>query len=379
MREGREAQASTTRITFPTPDPPSFMSEVKQRVSDYFESRRLSSKCNATTIAKTVILVVATFGSYALILTGWPTPLQMLGLCIVMGAGVAGIGFCVAHEALHEAYSSNRIVNRVLGWSFDLTGANGYMWKLTHNVIHHTYTNIQGIDDDLEVSPLLRLSPEADWKPFHRFQHIYAFFAYSLSTLNWVFLKDYRYFLRRHLGPYRDRSNPRREIAGLFAWKLVYYGYTIVVPILMLHPVWWQFLIGFLAMHLTAGIILGVVFQLAHVVEGTDYPLADGEGLMGHAWAVHQMETTSNFSGGNRWLSWYVGGLNFQVEHHLFPKVCSVHYPAISKIVREVAEKYGLPYNHHPTLFGAVRSHWESLKRLGDPASSALIARQRSD
>ncbi len=362
------------RISFPTADPPSFLSEVRTRVADYFDSRHLSPKANPAMIAKTLIVFGVTFGAYGLILSGWFTPLQMLGLCVVMGTGVAGIGFCVAHDALHDAYSSNRSVNRLLGLSFDLVGANGYMWKLTHNVIHHTYTNIQGVDDDLEVSPLLRLSPNAEWKPIHRFQHLYGFFAYSLSTMNWVFMKDYRYFLRRHLGPYRNRSHSAREIAGLIGWKIFYYGYTIVVPLIVLRLPRWQFLIGYLTMHLTAGIILGVVFQLAHVVEGTEYPIEDKDGRMGHAWAVHQMETTSDFAGRNRWLSWYVGGLNFQVEHHLFPKVCSVHYPAISEIVREVAKKYAVPYNHHPTLGAAVRSHFESLKRLGNPqwASASL-------
>ena len=330
-------------------------------------------------IAKTVIMALLTFGSYAMILTGWFTPLQMLGFCVLMGIGMAGIGFGIAHDALHEAYSSSRGVNRLLGWSFDLIGANGYMWKLTHNVIHHTYPNIQGVDDDLEVSPLLRLSPEAPWKPFHRFQHIYGFFAYSLSTLNWVFLKDYRYFLRRDIGPYRDWKNPRGEVAGLVGWKLFYYSYTIVVPILVLAPPWWQFLIGFLAMHLTAGTILGIVFQLAHVVDHTEYPIADQEGYMSHAWAVHQMQTTSDFARKSRWISWYVAGLNHQVEHHLFPKICSVHYPKISEIVRDVAKKYDVPYKQHPTLVAAVRSHFDVLKRLGNQPAPAQALVSTSD
>ena len=314
---------------------------------------------------KTIVLLGVTFGSYALILSNRCSPWQMLGLSVLMGLGVAGIGFSVAHDALHGAYSSRAWVNKALGFSFDLIGGNGYMWRITHNVIHHTYPNIHGWDDDLESTPLLRLSPEAERRPIHRFQHLYAPMAYSLSTLFWVFIKDYRYFLKRDLGPFLGKTHPRSEVFTLLAGKSIYYGYTIVIPFLVVKVEWWQFLVGFLAMHLTAGMVLGLVFQLAHVVEGTDYPLPDATGSMDSAWMIHQMKTTSNFANSNHLLTWYVGGLNHQVEHHLFPKICSVHYSAISGIVREVAARHGVPYHHHETLREAVRSHLRMLKTLG--------------
>ena len=350
--------------------PAGFGDDVKRRVSEYFESRRLSPKANVTMVVKTIILLSVTFGSYGLILSNLFTPLQMLGLAVLMGIGTAGIGFGIAHDALHGAYSSRPWINRVLGFSFELAGASGYMWKITHNVIHHTYPNIHGLDEDLEVSPLLRLSPQAKHRPIHRFQHLYAAAAYSLSTLNWVFLKDYKYFLMRELGPFREKKHHFSEIALLVGSKIFYYGYTIAIPLLVLDLAWWQFGIGFLVMHLTAGFILGIVFQLAHVVEETEHPIPTPDGSMETAWMVHQMETTSDFATSNRWLSWYVGGLNFQVEHHLFPKICSVHYPAISKIVREVAAHHGVPHHHHETMREAVRSHLQMLKRLGNPSAS---------
>lgn len=360
------------RVTFPASASPSFLSELRQQVEDYFASRRISHKANAPMVAKTVILFIVTFGSYALILSGWLSPIAMLGLAILMGVGIAGIGFGVAHDAAHEAYSSNRTVNRLLSWSFDLVGASSDLWRILHNIVHHTYTNVHGVDEDLEVSMLLRLSPHTKRRAVHRFQHFYAFAAYSLSTLNWVLLKDYQYVLRRKLGPFDNRTHRGRALVQMLAWKLFYYGWAIVLPLLVLKIAWWQVLIGYVAMQLTAGLILGVVFQLAHVVEGTEHPVADPEGEMEHTWAVHQMETTSNFARANRWLSWYVGGLNFQVEHHLFPKVCSIHYPALSGIVREVAARHGIRYNEHPTLRAAIRSHRETLKRLGRaPTASA--------
>jgi linoleoyl-CoA desaturase len=357
-------------VTFPRRDPADFGPEVKRRVAAYFSERGLSDKANAAMVAKTVILLTVPAVAYGLILSNRVPPVGMLGLAVLIGVCVAALGFCVAHDALHGAYSRRPGVNRALGLVFDLLGANGYMWKITHNVIHHTYTNIHGIDEDLTVSPLLRLSPEAPRRPIHRWQHWYALPAYSLSTLFWVFVKDYKYFLARDLGPYRNRKHPRSEIAILLGTKALYYTWSIIIPLAVLNVTWWQFGIGFLAMHLTAGMILGVVFQLAHVVEDTDHPLPDAGGTMESAWMVHEMRTTADFGRSNPLLNWFVGGLNFQVEHHLFPKVCSVHYPAISPIVEQVARECGVPYHAAPTFRAAVRSHLAMLRQLGAPAAA---------
>ncbi|MEJ2215248.1 MAG: acyl-CoA desaturase [Gemmatimonadota bacterium] len=355
------------RVKFATDREKAFMRELKGRVAGYFRERGLSDHADRRMVRKTVLVLALTFVPYGLILTGWFSPWVMLGLAILMGAGMAGVGFSVSHDALHGAYSSSRRVNAWLGLSFDLVGASGYLWKITHNVIHHTYTNIQGIDEDLEVSPLLRLSPNSKRRWFHRYQHIYGLATYSLSTLFWVFAKDYKYLLQKNLGPYHDIRHPKGEVAKLVGMKLVYYGYTIVVPLQVLHLAWWQFAIGYLAMHLTAGLILGVVFQLAHVVEGPEQFAAPSDDRMKDSWLVHEMKTTSDFGRRNAFLSWYVGGLNFQVEHHLFPRVCSIHYPALSPIVEEVARKYGVPYHSHRTFLASLASHLRMLKALGAP------------
>jgi linoleoyl-CoA desaturase len=325
-------------------------------------------------VIKSIVLLSVTFGSYALILSNAFTPWQMLGLAIIMGVGVAGIGFSVTHDALHGAYSSNPRVNQFIGYLFDFLGGNGYMWKITHNVIHHTYTNIPGLDEDLAVTPIVRLSPGTPHKPIHRFQHFFAFPAYSLATLNWMFMKDYRCFAMKEIGPYKDKTHPRYEIVHLIWTKIAVYFYQIVLPLLILDIAWWQFLIGFTAMHVTAGLILGVIFQLAHVVEGPEFPLPDEKGMMEHTWIIHEMLTTSDFAQKNKLLSWYIGGLNYQIEHHLFPQVCSIHYPEIGRIVRRVAERHGVPYNSQPTLFAAMRSHYRMLKQLGRPDGIPSLA-----
>ena len=302
------------RVTFPNKPADPFTDEVKIRVGEYFATRKLSTKANFSMVLKTIILLTVTFGSYGLILSGMFPPLAMLGLAVLMGVGVAGIGFGIAHDAQHGAYSSKPWVNKMLGLAFDMLGANGYMWRLTHNVIHHTYTNVHGLDEDLEVSPLIRLSPQAEWKPYHRFQHLYVLFLYSLSTLSWLVLKDIKYFAQRDLGPYKNAKHPVISLVGMIAGKLFYVGWAIVIPLLVLPIPWWQFAIGFLVMHLTAGLILGVIFQLAHVVEETEHPIPDAGGNIDQAWMLHEMVTTANFDCDSKFLCWYLGGLNFQVD-----------------------------------------------------------------
>jgi linoleoyl-CoA desaturase len=356
-----------------------FAREVKVRVDAYFTRNKLSKQANMTMITKTVVLVSLYFGSYGLILSGLlPLP-WMWFLCLALGVGMAGIGFAVTHDALHGAYSADPRVNRLLGHVFAALGANPYIWKLTHNHIHHTYPNVQGYDEDLEVSPLIRLSPHAPHKPIHRFQHVFAFFAYSFATLFWVFVKDYKYFLMSDLGPYRGKKHPLSEWLLLFFDKALYYLMMIALPLLVLEITWWQFLIGFLTLHLSAGLILGVVFQLAHVVEPTAHLRKEEAGSFKRtSWVVHQMRTTNNFARNSRLLSWYVGGLNYQIEHHLFPRICHVHYEKLSPIVEETAAEHGVPYHHHETLWHAIRSHHRMLKAYGKPVPMSAMAPLRA-
>lgn len=356
-----------TRVTFNNKISRNFSKTVKSRVNSYFEENNLSKNANLEMVSKTVILLTLYFGAYAMILSGEFSLGVMWFLSFVMGIGMAGIGFSISHDALHGAYSSNSTVNKLLGYTFDLMGANGYIWKITHNIIHHTYTNIHGHDEDLEVAGFIRLSPHSEYKPVHRVQHILAFFAYSFATFFWVFIKDYRYFFKENLGPYENKSHPVSEWITLIVTKVLYYSYTLVIPYLVLDITILQLLIGFVSLHLTAGLILGIIFQLAHVVEETDHPEPNEENMIDEHWAIHEMVTTNNFARDNKPLSWYIGGLNFQIEHHLFPKVCSIHYPEISKIVEQTANEFNIPYNHHETFREAVASHYRTLKKFGDP------------
>lgn len=352
------------RVTFPARDATAFVNEVKQRVASYFAESGQSDKGGWRMMAKSACLLGGFFALYGLLLA---TPLPawaVVGAALIMGVLLAGVGFCISHDALHGAYSESNTINKIIGYSFDIVGANGYMWQVTHNVIHHTYTNIEGLDEDLAVSPLIRLSPSAPYVWYHRFQHLYAWLLYSFSTLFWVFIKDFKYFFASELGPYKDRKHATREWVRLWVFKGFFYGWSIAMPLAMPHISLWEFVAVFLAIQMTAGLILGVVFQLAHVVEHTDFPEPTADGAMPDDWMVHELRTTSNFGRASAILRWYVGGLNFQVEHHLFPKVCSRHYPALAPMVEEAAQQHGLPYHQHATFWGAVGSHYRMLRRF---------------
>lgn len=355
----------STKIRFPNRDGRDFHKAVTTRVNQYFKDNGISTYANWQMKLKTVILLGSYFGFYFAILSGQFSIWAMWLMAVGLGVATAGIGFSVAHDAIHGSYFKNKNLNYLLGLSMNLMGGNRYVWSITHNVVHHTYTNIHDHDEDLEVASFIRLSPHAPHRPIHRFQHILAFFAYGLASIFWVFLKDYKKMAQKNIGPYDGKKHPTKEIVMLIATKLVYYAYIIVIPLLVMDIAWWQFVIGFVTVHLTAGIILGIVFQMAHTVENTEQPLSDTEGRMEDSWAVHQMKTTANFAMNNSVINWFVGGLNFQVEHHLFPNICSIHYTAISPIVKETAEEYGVPYNYYETFGGAIASHYRQLKRWG--------------
>jgi linoleoyl-CoA desaturase len=293
----------------------------------------------------------------------------MFGLAVLLGIFNALIGFNVCHDAIHGSFSANTKINKALSFIFNLIGASPYVWNLTHNVVHHTYTNIPGHDEDIEVAPgLIRLNPCEKVKRIHRYQHLYAFGVYSLASLSWVFRKDYVKFFQKKIGQHPTLHHSKREYFNLFFYKALYYFLFIVLPLLVLDITWWQFLIGFLGLHLAEGLVLGMVFQLAHVVEGTDFPLPNGQGNIEEAWAVHQMRTTANFATQNKLAGFLLGGLNQQIEHHLFPKVCHIHYPAISAIIKETAQEFDLPYIENASFFKALQSHYRMLKALGPEA-----------
>jgi len=345
-----------------------FALALRRRVNDHFKTTGRSRFADAPMVVKTIVLLAFFGGIYAGIISGAvSSPWLMIGLWTLLGIVTAGIGFSVMHDANHGAYSRNKYVNAVLGYVINFIGGFSINWKIQHNTLHHSFTNVHGADEDIDAGKLLRLSPEQEHHWFHRFQHIYAWFLYSLMTHMWITTKDFRQLVR-----YRNNGLlEQHEIS--FGWafaellliKVLYYIYLLVIPLVFSPAAWWVTLIGFAIMHFALGFLLGCVFQTAHVMESSMFPGTDEEGTLEHNWAEHQLMTTTNYAPNNRLLSWFVGGLNYQVEHHLFPNICHTHYRRISEIVKETAEEFNLPYHTLPSFRSALRIHWRMLRQLG--------------
>ena len=240
--------------------------------------------------------------------------------------------------------------------------------KVQHNVLHHTYTNIKAHDEDFVAGVVLRFSKHAELRPHHRFQHLYSVLLYGLLTLKWAIVTDFIQLTRyqkKNLS-YANSKSHSVQWVGLIISKIVYFSVWIVLPIFVFHLTWWKVLIGFFVMHYTAGLILSLVFQLAHIIGEADMPLPDSKsGTMKNSWAVHQLRTTVNFSTKNRIVNWFTGGLNHQIEHHIFPHISHVHYTKISRIVKRTAQEFNLPYNEYNTTRSAIFSHFKFLKQMG--------------
>ncbi|MFD1143567.1 fatty acid desaturase family protein [Larkinella insperata] len=343
-----------------------FFVTVRHRVDAYFKENGISPHANKAMWTKASFFLGGYVLLYGLILSNQFGPWTMLAMAIGLGLFAAFIGFNVSHDAIHGAFSSRSWVNKLLGSSFYLIGANPYIWKISHNVVHHTYTNIPGHDEDLEIAPgLIRVDMDEPYRPWQRFQHWYAFPLYSLASLSWIFRKDFLKFFQKQIGQQAHSAPPFREYLILFTTKAAYYFFFLVLPYIVLDLTGWQLVMGFVVMHLVEGLVLGLVFQLAHVVEGTNFPVPTDQTTIQEAWAVHQLQTTANFAPRSAVAAFFCGGLNRQIEHHLFPKVCHIHYPALTTIVKQTAHDFDLPYLENRSFFSALHSHYRLLKKLG--------------
>jgi linoleoyl-CoA desaturase len=355
-----------SQIRFSPKEKNQFFAVLRKRVDQYFLETGKSRNANAEMKWKTVILLAGYMLPLIAMLVWGITGISGYALWVLMGVSVAGIGMSVMHDANHGAYSSSQKVNDLIGYSINLLGGAAFNWKLQHNILHHTYTNISSHDEDIKDRAIMKFNPHSKRKGIQKFQHFYAFFFYGLITLYWVLAKDLvQYLLFKKLGVNKNTSRENLILLLRMSFtKILYFAVIIGIPLYFGMPS--GFLIaGFLLMHFTAGIILTLVFQMAHSVEGTVHPLPDKAGVIESDWAVHQMQTTVNFSRDNAFLSWYLGGLNYQVEHHLFPKICHVHYPALSHIVEATAREYGVPYLENKSFGQAFYSHVRYLKSLG--------------
>ena len=350
-----------------------FFQSLKADVDQYFTKNGIGKTGDWRLYLKTIILIPAAIAIYMVLLTVHLTVWQGIALSAALGFALSGIGFNIMHDACHGSYSTKKWVNELLGLTLNALGGNAFIWKQKHNIIHHTYTNVDGIDDDIAKSPVIRQCQTQTWKPAHRIQHIYLWLVYGLSSFLWIFIIDVVKYAQKKIYTTEMKKMSTKEHVIFWVSKVLYLVFYIAIPVAMVG--WGAWALGFLFMHLALGLSLSVVFQLAHVVEETEFEVVGADDkIIENEWAIHQIKTTANFAQDSKMISWFVGGLNFQVEHHLFPRISHIHYPEISKIVQQKCREFGIQYHTMPTMGAAIASHYRFMKMLGQkPDASQFI------
>lgn len=348
----------------------SFYLTAKKRVDDYFKTNNISRYGNANMVIKTIFMFALYFTPFFLLIlnvfdSGW---IQAL-LCVLMGLGMSGIGLSVMHDANHGSYSRNQKINNLMSLSMNFIGGSSLNWQLQHNNLHHTYTNIHEHDEDIAPLGFLRFEPHAPYKKIHKYQFLYAWFFYGLMTMMWATTKDFSQLKRYHkMGLLAvKKTTYKKQFTLLVLNKIFYLAFSLGLPLILFNGPWYLVFVGWAIMHFTCGLVLALIFQPAHVVDLTEFPLPDSNGNMQDDWAAHQLKTTTNFAQKSWAFSWFVGGLNFQVEHHLFPNICHVHYKKLAPIIQQTAQEFNLPYHSKKTFIGALASHAKLLYALGQP------------
>lgn len=340
-----------------------FALALKKKVDEYFASSGESFTGNKKLHIKAGIILASAVTFYVLLLMN-PVIWLAIPLCILFGLSLAGIGFNIMHDAAHGSYSRKRWINELLSYTMNLMGGNAYLWKQKHNVIHHSFTNIEHHDEDIDIKPLMRVSPHQPRRWYHRFQHIYCLVLYSFTYVFLVFGKNFKEYFTGKIGTIKVKKMNLKEHVIFWVSKLIYLFLFIGLPVFLLG--FWKVILGYFIAAAACGFTLGIVFQLAHVVEETAFPVPEtGSNKMEQDWTRHQLATTANFSTRSKLASWLLGGLNFQVEHHLFPRISHVHYPALSLRVQEVCREHGVPYLNNGNFLRALASHVKYLKAIG--------------
>ncbi|RTQ50007.1 acyl-CoA desaturase [Hymenobacter gummosus] len=344
--------------------PRSFHAELKRRISLHFETTGKPTTGSTGLLSKAALLLTGFVVLYVHLVFFTPPAALALLEAVLLGGVIAAIGFNVMHDGAHGSFSQHKWLNHFAAFTLNVLGGSSFMWNMKHNVVHHAYTNIDGVDDDIDVQPWMRLSRTQKRYRLHRFQHLYFWFLYCMLYLSWIFVMDYQKYFRRKIGSVALKPMALSDHLVFWGFKVLNLALYVALPIYTLGFLPW--LVGFLTITCVAGFVLSLVFQLAHTVEHTAFPMPDeASRKMDDEWAIHQIKTTANFATNSRVISWLVGGLNFQVEHHLFPKISHVHYPAINQIIKQVCQEFDVAYNEFPRMRSAVLSHVLFLRQMG--------------
>ncbi|MBL8019139.1 MAG: acyl-CoA desaturase [Leptospirales bacterium] len=343
-----------------------FHEALKSRVQAYFVEKNLHSRGNWQMYLKTSLIFLWVLASYTALVFFADSWWSALPLTLSLAIAISAVGFNVQHDGAHQAFSESKSINWLMAFTLDLIGASNVLWRQKHNILHHTYTNINGVDEDVFDGSLFRLTPDQPLRKLHRFQHFYTYALYAFLSLKWMFFDDYKKLIDVKRGKDEHFAISARDIALLIATKSFHLSYSIILP-LFFHPLWIVLVVN-LVFHFVLGFTLSVTFQMAHAVGDVHFPRpVTNSGVIENEWAIHQVETTANFAMGNPIVRWYAGGLNFQIEHHLFPRISHIHYKSLSPIVQKTCAEFGVHYHAYPNLLSAFLAHYRWLRQMGRP------------
>ena len=341
----------------------SFPKVLRRRLDSFFADPKISPKADRTMWVKIAVGLAFLGGSWIALYAFRPGSWKFIALYLLGGLAQTFLLLNIAHDSNHNAISSRPLVNKTLNYVFDLCGINSYMWRILHHRGHHSCINLHGEDDALSGRGIFRFTPYESRTPWHRFQHIYALLVYALFSLDYVFFRDFQCFFFPTHEYLRRTKHPLREYAVLFAGKGFYLTYMLVLPMLVLGKSALLVAGAFFLVHLVIGLSVTLVFQTTHTIDSTYFPSDRGEFDNG---VYHIFATTADYATENPLVGWLVGGLNHHIVHHLCPFVCHTHYAPLTRIVRETAEEFGVPYRQHPTMTQAIWHHLILLKQLGN-------------
>jgi linoleoyl-CoA desaturase len=350
----------------PTIEPvgaPSFPKVLRGRLIRFFADENITPKADPTMWVKIAVGLAVLVGSWIALYALRPGTWRFVALYVLGGLAQTFLLLNIAHDSNHNAISSRPLVNKTLNYVFDLCGISSYMWRILHHRGHHSCINLHGEDDALSGRGIFRFTPHESWAPWHRFQHIYALFLYAMFSLDYVFFRDFESFFFPSHEYLKRTKHSLREYAILVAGKGFYLTYMLVLPVKVLGKS--PLLVGgaFLLVHVIVGLAVTLVFQTTHTVDSTYFPSDRGEFGNG---VYHIFATTADYATGNPLVGWLAGGLNHHIVHHLCPFVCHTHYAPLTRIVKETAQEFGVPYRQHPTMIRAIRQHLILLKQLGN-------------
>lgn len=340
-----------------------FQTELRRRVDELFRTAELRKRdCWQMYLKSAIILTVFGLAWWGLVFVA-QTVVQGLALAILLGLATTMIGFNIQHDGGHGAYSDNRWINRIAAGTLGIIGGSTYTWRWKHSVIHHMYVNITGYDNDINIGRLGRLAPHQKHLWFHRWQHLYMWPLYGFEALKLQLLDDFRYIITGRLGEHRIGRPLRWELVNFIVSKAAFACLAFVVPMLF-HPVW-VVLFYYLVTAWVLGLVMVLVFVTPHLVADAEFPLPTDASHIDRPWAVHQAKVTVDFGRRHRVMTVLLGGLNYHKEHHLFPLICHVNYPAIAPVVEQACRDFGLPYNEHPTFAAGLAAHYRWLRQMG--------------